>query len=185
MIDSEISIRLIEDVNAYLPGQTLSGEFFVQIDEPHDVRAVEVSVLWFTEGKGDEDMAVHYFDRISNEDGQFVDMRQSQQFATDLPESPLSYEGVIMKIHWCVRIRVFLSRGRDFATEQPFQLGAVPRGLAVMDAADRETDRDPDPERHSEPDSRSDSQTNEQQPEGLPQIDTATDRGDAAEDHTT
>jgi len=132
MNDWEISIRLIGDDHSYQPGETLSGEFFVQIDEPQDIRAVEVSVLWFTEGKGDEDMAVHYFERISNENGQFIDMRKSQQFATELPESPLSYDGVIVKIHWCVRIRVFLSRGRDFATEQVFCLGKVPRGRAVL-----------------------------------------------------
>lgn len=131
MNDSRICIRLIGDTPAYLPGESLSGEFFVQIDQPHDIRAVEVSVLWFTEGKGDEDLAVHYFERISNDNGQFVDMRQSQQFATQLPASPLSYDGVLVKIFWCVRIRVFLSRGRDFATQQVFQLGKVPSGRAV------------------------------------------------------
>jgi hypothetical protein len=58
-------------------------------------------------------------------------MRQSQQFVTQLPASPLSYDGVLVKIFWCVRIRVFLSRGRDFATQQVFQLGKVPSGRAV------------------------------------------------------
>jgi len=140
MNDWKTSIRLIGDDDAYQPGETLSGEFFVQIDEPQDIRAVEVSVLWFTEGKGDEDMAVHYFERISNENGQFVDMRKSQQFATELPESPLSYDGVIVKIHLCVRIRVFLSRGRDFVTEQVFRLGNVPRGRAVVDQADPDSE---------------------------------------------
>ncbi|MEK6248771.1 MAG: hypothetical protein N2C12_11365 [Planctomycetales bacterium] len=142
MSESRISMRLIGDSRAYQPAEQLAGEFFVDIDEPHDIRAVEVSVLWFTEGKGDEDMAVHFFDRISNDNGQFVDMRQSQQFETTLPHSPLSYDGVIVKIRWCVRIRVFLSRGRDIASEQSFRLGTVPRGLPVVDTPVETDDAD-------------------------------------------
>ncbi|MDP7267927.1 MAG: hypothetical protein QF408_07105 [Pirellulales bacterium] len=157
MNDWKTSIRLIGDDHSYQPGEMLSGEFFVQIDEPQDIRAVEVSVLWFTEGKGDEDMAVHYFERISNENGQFVDMRKSQQFATELPESPLSYDGVIVKIHWCVRIRVFLSRGRDFVTEQVFRLGNVPRGRAVVEGAD--LDSEPEALEQSAPASPADDAT--------------------------
>ena len=117
-----IRIRLIGDTDHYESGDTLSGEFFVDIAEPEAIRVVEISVLWFTEGKGEEDL---------DDNGQFVDMRQSQPFATALPASPLSYDGVLVKIHWCVRIRVFLSRGRDFAAEQSFWLGQVPRGQVI------------------------------------------------------
>ncbi|NIP85768.1 MAG: hypothetical protein GTO03_09485 [Planctomycetales bacterium] len=39
----------------------------------------------------------------------------------------MSYDGLIVKIHWCVRLRLFLPRGRELVAEQPFQLGAVPR----------------------------------------------------------
>ena len=134
MKDPSIQIRLIGDTDCYEPGDTLAGEFFVEIDEPKSIRAVEISVLWFTEGKGEEDLAVHFFKRVGNDNGDFVDMRQSQAFQTELPVSPLSYDGVIVKIHWCVRIRVFLSRGREFAHEQAFRLGQVPRGCAVTEA---------------------------------------------------
>ena len=131
MKDPSIRIRLIGDTDCYEPGDTLSGEFFVEIEEPEAIRVVEVSVLWCTEGKGEEDLAVHFFERTGNDNGEFVDMRQSQLFATELPASPLSYDGVIVKIQWCVRIRAFLTRGREFSAEQPFRLGRVPRGMAV------------------------------------------------------
>ena len=131
MKDPSIRIRLIGDTDHYESGDTLSGEFFVDIAEPEAIRVVEISVLWFTEGKGEEDLDVHFFERIGNDNGQFVDMRQSQPFTTALPASPLSYDGVLVKIHWCVRIRVFLSRGRDFAAEQSFWLGQVPRGQVI------------------------------------------------------
>ena len=47
-------------------------------------------------------------------------------FATDLPASPLSYEGVIVKIRWCVRVRLFFGGGRDFVSEHVFDVGGIP-----------------------------------------------------------
>lgn len=129
--ESAICIRLISDSDHFDLGDTLSGEFFVDTEDPGSIRAVEISVLWYTEGKGEEDLDVHFFKRIGNDNGDFVDMRQSQGFSTALPTSPLSYDGVIVKIHWCVRIRVFLKGGRDFSSERSFWLGRVPRGQAV------------------------------------------------------
>jgi hypothetical protein len=127
MTEPKISLRLIGDSRTFRPGECLSGEFFVDVADPLDVKGAELSVLWYTEGKGDEDMAVHFFQRIGNDNGQFVDLRRTQQFKTELPNSPLSYDGMILKIHWCVRLRIFLPRGREVVADQPFQLGAVPR----------------------------------------------------------
>ncbi len=121
------SLRLIGESRTFSPGEMLRGEYFVEIADPHDVKSVEVSVLWFTEGKGDEDMAVHFFQRQVNDNGGFTDFRNTQQFETQLPNSPLSYEGVIVKIHWCARFRVFLPRGEELLAEQSFRLGSVPR----------------------------------------------------------
>lgn len=124
---SAISLRLIGDQRTYRPGDELTGEYFVNCSDPIDIKSVEVSVLWLTEGKGDEDLDVHYFDRITNDNGQHVDFRQSQRFKTELPNSPLSYDGAIVKIHWSVRVRVFLSRGKESVVEHPFRLGSIPR----------------------------------------------------------
>jgi hypothetical protein len=49
------------------------------------------------------------------------------QFSTRLPNSPLSYDGRIVKIRWCVRVRVFLPRGVELVEDELFQLGCVPR----------------------------------------------------------
>jgi hypothetical protein len=137
MSPATASLRLIGESRTYEPGQTLTGEYFVDIADPRRIKSVEVSVLWFTEGKGDEDMAVHFFERLANDNEQFVDLRRTQQFKTQLPNSPLSYDGVIVKIHWCVRLRVFLRRGQEFVAEQPFQLGTIPRGRACRDERPR------------------------------------------------
>jgi hypothetical protein len=91
-----------------------------------DVQAVEASVLWFTEGKGEEDLSVHYFERRLPSDADEGDLRPLRRFRTRLPNSPLSYSGAILKIRWCVRVRVFLRRGKEAVYDYPFQLGAVP-----------------------------------------------------------
>jgi hypothetical protein len=126
MSNETIEITLDEDQRHFSPGDTLAGEYVLHLPLSADPKAVEVSVLWYTEGKGDEDLAVHYFERHASGNGETVDFRQPRRFSTDLPNSPLSYEGVIVKLRWCVRVRLFLTRGKEIVTDEPFQLGQIP-----------------------------------------------------------
>jgi hypothetical protein len=121
-----IVIRLDGDDLTYWPNETLSGEYWIDSMEAGQVKAIEVSVLWHTEGKGDEDMAVHEFWRRDADDGRPIDPRQPEPLRTTLPNSPLSYEGQIIKLRWCVRVRVFPDRGKELVGEKRFQLGNVP-----------------------------------------------------------
>jgi len=95
-------------------------------------RAVEHSVLWYTEGKGDEDLGVHFFERIADPDRLPPDATGAR-FDVVLPASPLSYEGVIVKVRWCVRVRYFFAGGRDFVSEHEFSVGRVPPAMPVGD----------------------------------------------------
>ena len=131
MTGGEVRIQLDGRRGAYQPGETLAGEYRLESLSVAEPSAVEVSVLWYTEGQGDEDLAVHYFERLDRDERPDLDLRRPQRFSVALPPSPLSYAGVIVKIHWCVRVRVFLSRGKELFAEQPFQLGSVPSGQAV------------------------------------------------------
>ena len=120
-----VVIRLEGDRRVHWPGETLSGEYHVESLEAGQVKAIELSVLWRTEGKGDEDMAVHAFWRRDADDDRPIDP-QPEQFSATLPNSPLSYYGQIVKVLWCVRVRVFLHRGKEIVGEKGFQLGDVP-----------------------------------------------------------
>lgn len=131
MSDARASLRLIGEDHDYAPGEQLAGEYFVDIANPNDVRAVEVSVLWYTEGKGDEDLAVHFFERTTNDDASYTDLRTTQHFTTTLPNTPVSYDGVLLRIRWCVRVRAFLPRGRELLAEVAFRLGDIPRACSV------------------------------------------------------
>ncbi len=125
MNNPSVTIRLDDNGRVYRPGEILLGEYQLQSVMQGDVKAIEVSVLWYSEGKGDEDMAVHEFQRLSAEDGDWIDPARPARFDTILPNSPLSYDGVIVKIRWCVRVRVFLHRGKDLVGQKAFQLCGV------------------------------------------------------------
>jgi hypothetical protein len=117
MNEQGVLVRL--DQEAYSPGNELSGSFVWYAHEDSEATAVELSVLWYTEGKGDEDLGVHSFERLNVQQG------EEHRFAVTLPGSPLSYEGVILKVRWSVRVRVFLVQGGELFGEAPFRLGNV------------------------------------------------------------
>lgn len=116
---------------AYQPGEVLAGFFRIVGPEAKDCRVAEFSVLWYTEGKGDEDMAVHYFDRFEADTANELDLGRPQHFQVELPPSPLSYDGVILRIRWCARLRAFFSRGKESVAERPFNLGNLPSARLV------------------------------------------------------
>ena len=84
---------------------------------------LEVSVVWFTEGKGSEDIGVHLFENLGQEELSDMVLDSPHRVETELPQAPLSYEGQLFKIRWCVRLRLFLTDGREITAEQPFYLG--------------------------------------------------------------
>jgi hypothetical protein len=135
-----VSIKIDHRQAPHQPGGTLSGEYQIDAVEAGELRAVELSVLWYTEGKGDEDIGVHHFERRTDEDEPRTPLVELRKFAVVLPASPLSYEGVLVKLRWCVRVRVFLTSGKSFFAEMPFRMGDVPDARAVLPVRRTATD---------------------------------------------
>jgi hypothetical protein len=121
--ESMIVIRLDGEGRTRRPGETLSGEYWVTSLHSTAVKAIEASVLWQTEGKGDEDLAVIEFSRREAEEDRPLDITRPQRFGATLPNSPLSYDGQLIKVRWCVRVRIFLRRGKEIVAEKAFRLG--------------------------------------------------------------
>lgn len=130
------------------PGEDAAGSFRLVDVNAEEVNRLEFSILWYTEGKGDEDMGVHFFAPLAAEDG-FGSMESASEisdekkarsyvkrihdgdellfrFTAPLPASPLSYYGKILKIHWCARVRLFLKNGREVKSERIFTVGKIP-----------------------------------------------------------
>ncbi|MEX2137840.1 MAG: hypothetical protein WD894_01160 [Pirellulales bacterium] len=138
-----VSIKIDNRQAAHVPGETLSGEYQIDAVEAAELDAIELSVLWYSEGKGDEDLGVHHFERRTDEDEDPTPLTELRKFSVTLPNSPLSYEGVLIKLRWCVRVRVFLKSGRNHFAELPFRLGTAPEGRLV--APPLETVEEPSP----------------------------------------
>ncbi len=126
MSEPRVVIRYDGNGRVYRSGEPLAGEYRLTSIDPDQIKAVEVSVLWSSEGKGDDDMAVHDFRRLSAENGDPIDPAVPGRFNTTLPNSPLTYEGRILKLRWCTRVRVFMAGNKEVVGELPFRLGSVP-----------------------------------------------------------
>jgi hypothetical protein len=131
MSDPVVVIRFDGNGRVYRPGETLAGQYRLQAVNPARVKAVEVSVLWYSEGKGDEDLAVHEFWRVDAEEGGAFDPTRPQSFSTTLPNCPLSYDGQIIRLRWCVRVRAFLDHNKEVVGQKTFRLGDVPAVKAL------------------------------------------------------
>ncbi len=118
-------IRIEKSDKPFEPGDVLRGSFCVRAEHAAEARSAELSVLWYTAGKGDEDFGVHYFQRYSADGPEAVELSRRREFRTLLPASPLSYDGFVVKVCWCARLRLFLPRGRQSVIEAGFQLGRV------------------------------------------------------------
>jgi hypothetical protein len=125
MNESNLQILLDDDRAEYQPGAMLSGAYGLEQADGVDIQRIEASVLWFTEGKGDEDLGVHFFEEVEATPEEPIDPAIPRKFATPLPLSPLSYDGFIIKIRWCVRVRMKLAGSEELLAEAPFQLGKV------------------------------------------------------------
>ncbi len=118
-----VIVRLDSQRTTFQPGETLAGEFRLTGVSREQVRAVELSILWYTDGKGDQDLHVRHFERWATETGDVILPGRPFRFSTVLPKSPLSYDGLILRIRWCLRLRLFLKDGGEVHEEIPFRLG--------------------------------------------------------------
>ena len=102
-----------------------------------EVSSIEASVIWVTEGKGSEDIGVHFFQRLTKDALSRSTLATPKRLSTVLPTSPLSYDGEIVKVRWGVRIRMFYGEGQEISRDLEFQLGNA--AIPAADAPEPET----------------------------------------------
>ncbi len=108
----------------YEPGELFTGEYRIDLrNGAPAANVIETSVLWRTEGKGDTDIGVHFFERREKKMANPEMLRQTHRLSTVLPATPLSYAGRIVKIVWCVRVRIFFEDGSEITNDKTFRVG--------------------------------------------------------------
>ena len=123
----DLQVTLNRSPAFYAPGDELQAIVDITPEDSRTLKAIELSTVWYTVGKGDEDLHVHAFVRetISPAVEPYAPVKCRHQLATRLPLSPLSYPGAIVKVCWSVRVRLFHAGGKQTLIETPIQLGNV------------------------------------------------------------
>ena len=119
-----VNVGLCREDGRYHGDDDLTVKWQVSRVEMEQLQAIEVSVLWHTDGKGDEDLHVHHFQRLDENQIRRAGLADEQSLSCTLPVTPLSYHGRLITVRWCVRLRLFLNDGREIVAEQPFNLVA-------------------------------------------------------------
>ena len=93
-----VSVSLCREDGIYEAGGTVSATWSVSRVTLDQLQAIEASVMWHTEGKGDEDLHVHHFHRLDENHIRRLGLADEQSLECDLPTTPLSYHGRLISV---------------------------------------------------------------------------------------
>jgi hypothetical protein len=123
---NEPSVSVLLDRQAFEPGDTLEGSYQVVAADLGGLEEVEITVGWHTEGEGIEARGVEHREIHRPGDGS-LGRDGAGKFTTVLPGSPLSYDGLRIKVCWTVNVCAGFSGSRQVISESAFRLGHVAR----------------------------------------------------------
>jgi hypothetical protein len=118
------SIIIELDRDVYDAGEFLTGRYRLDPRCASFECQVEILVFWQSMGKGETDRGVQHRESRTVPDGETTDSLGGG-FSILLPASPVTYNGVLIKIAWCLEIRVHAGRDLQREAAIPFQLGHV------------------------------------------------------------
>jgi hypothetical protein len=90
-------IETRDGVTAFLPGETIEGTVAWHFATP--VRTLELRLLWYTEGKGDQDVGVVESLPLAN-----PGMDEVRPFQIRLPAGPYSFSGRLISLVWALEV---------------------------------------------------------------------------------
>jgi hypothetical protein len=93
---SELLVQLPSGTS-YRPGETLKGSAAWRLDAP--VEQMEVRLLWFTRGKGTQDVTVHAARTFPS-----PALTAQQPFEFNLPDAPYSFSGRLISLTWALEL---------------------------------------------------------------------------------
>jgi hypothetical protein len=93
----EVSIELDGGKEAFAPGEQVEGRIEWTLDA--NPRALELSLLWYTSGKGTRDIQVLHAHKFESP-GAFG----SDKFSFTLPPGPYSFSGKLISLIWALEL---------------------------------------------------------------------------------
>lgn len=95
----QLAVEIQNGANAFLPGETVEGTVSWQLDGP--AQTVELRLLWYTQGKGDQDVGV-----VSSVPFGSPGLQDSRPFRVSLPDGPFSFSGKLISLSWALELVV-------------------------------------------------------------------------------
>jgi hypothetical protein len=95
MNNLEIFIR--DGKTNFVPGETIAGEISWQLQSA--AKALELRLIWFTEGKGTSDISVEQTQRV-----EAPALTGQQKFSLQLPPAPYSFAGKLIELSWALEL---------------------------------------------------------------------------------
>lgn len=109
------------DLRFYRPGETVSGTAAVAVGGALDCRHLWVRLIWFSEGRADEDVG-----KVDERDIHQGELRPGEviesAFGFALPAAPWSYAGTYVSIVWAVEVVIDVPLARDVRHRERFVL---------------------------------------------------------------
>jgi hypothetical protein len=91
----EVTIEIKDGKSSFQPSDLVEGTVQWQLSE--NPERIEISLFWYTRGKGTRDVGVAASETIENP-GSFG----SNEFEFTLPEGPYSFSGKLISVIWAV-----------------------------------------------------------------------------------
>lgn len=94
-----LTIQLEQNKTAFQPGDVVAGTAHWQLEG--QARQVELRLLWYTQGKGDEDAGL--VETMTFEQPSLSDQRS---FRFTLPNGPYSFSGSLISLTWALELSI-------------------------------------------------------------------------------
>ena len=94
---SELKILLRDERLNFRPDETIEGVAGWRLDQPP--KSVELRLLWFTRGKGTEDVGV-----VNSMNFPSPQIEEGRKFSFTLPQDPWSFSGQLISVIWALEL---------------------------------------------------------------------------------
>ena len=94
-----LTVEIQNGANAFLPGETVEGTVSWRLDRP--AQTIELRLLWYTQGKGDQDVGVVSTVPFGN-----PVIQDRRPFRVSLPGGPFSFSGKLISLAWALELVV-------------------------------------------------------------------------------
>lgn len=92
----QLNIQLSEERHEFRPGETIQGRFSWELEKDADV---ELRLIWFTQGKGTQDVGIIQTQRVER-----PPMAGEEAFKFILPNGPYSFTGKLITLAWALEL---------------------------------------------------------------------------------